>query len=767
MRYELMPSYRDLRRRAALPVILTLALVLPSCESPHPISPDAIKSADTPTEIAPSSGLTRTNGRIAASPSGSGPAPVISHGESGAGAGHKVAAGGTGAEAGDEGVTLNYVDTDVREIVRQVLGDILKVNYVIDSGFQGQATIQTSKPLRREELLPTLQTLLSQNGGSLTYQNGLFRIGPADDASVVPPVVDGQTTGMGSQVVSLRFASAKQLVAVLQPYVGDGAKILADPSRNVVVVSGSQSARTSVVDLIRVFDTDYLAGQSYALFPVKSGDPTKIATSLQKALQADGENALAGSLSVIPVEQANAVMVVARSSAYLDRAAHLIAQIDRMSDDGGRNLHVYYLKNVQAQDLQPVLQRAVNPPSGGSTGETAPGSVAPTSEAAQVSSAASSSSPSPSTSGLPSPTGMSGTSGLGGSDQNAITGGSSATGSATGTNSPPPPPTPDVGQEPAGAQANGPQIVADTKSNTLIIVSTEAEYAKIEAAIRRLDVMPMQVLIDVTVAEVTLNDNLTYGTQFFLQHQGTSAILSNAQSATPTAVDTTGATTNSALFNGMLAPNFPGFAIARTMGNAQFAIEALKAITNVKIVSSPKLLVLDRQQARLEVGDLVPIISQTAQSVITADAPAVNSVEYQQTGVILTVTPRVNSGGLVTMDIDQSVSQVVATTSSSINSPTFQQRKVTSKVAVQDGDTISLAGLIQDTKTEGNSGIPILNEIPVIGDLFTTKSKIVGRTELLVLLTPRVVYDQHGAKALTEDLRNKFPLTSAAASGQH
>jgi general secretion pathway protein D len=756
-----MPSYFKSRHRAGVPFALALGLLLPSCESPHPISPDAVKSVDAPTEIAHPDGLKRTNGRIVASSSNSVPGPLISHGEGEPGA-RKATEHGTGAETDDEGVTLNYVDTDVREIVRQVLGDILKVNYVIDSGFQGQATIQTSKPLKREELLPTLQTLLAQNGGSLTYQNGLFRIGPADDASVVPPVVDGQTTGMGSQVV-VRFASAKQLVAVLQPYVGDGAKILADPSRNVMVVSGSQSARTSVIDLIHVFDVDYLAGQSYALFPVKSGDPTKIAASLQKALQADGDNALAGSLSVIPVDQANAIMVVAHSSAYLDRAARLIKQIDRLADDGGRNLHVYYLKNVQAQDLQPVLQRAVNPPSGGAT-ETAPGSVAPTSETAQISSAASSAG---STGGLPSPTspGSSGTPGLGGSDQNAITGASSPTGSTTGTNSPPPPPAPDVGQQPAGAQANGPQIVADTKTNTLLIVSTEAEYAKIEAAIRRLDVTPMQVLIDVTVAEVTLNDNLSYGTQFFLSHQGNSAILSNAQSSTPTTVDTTGATTNSSLFNGQLAPNFPGFAIARAVGNVQFAIQALKAITNVKIVSSPKLLVLDRQQARLEVGDLVPIISQTAQGVVTADSPIVNSVQYQQTGVILTVTPHVNSGGLVTMDIDQSVSQVVATTSSSINSPTFQQRKVTSKVAVQDGETISLAGLIQDTRTEGNSGIPILNEIPVIGDLFTTKSKIVGRTELLVLLTPRVVYDQHDARALTEELRNKFPITSAVASG--
>jgi general secretion pathway protein D len=759
-----MHSYRGPKRRVSLPVALTLALILPSCETPKPISPNDVKTSETPTTIAHGDVFARTNGRITPKSSTSA-APLMIRGDAGS-AGRGVGHGTGTATEEDGGITLNYVDTDVREIVRQVLGEILKVNYVIDAGFQGQATIQTSKPLKREELLPTLQTLLSQNGGTLTFQNGLFRVGPADDASVVPPVVDANTTGLGSQVVMLRFASAKQLVAVLQPYVGDGAKIIADPGRNVIVVSGSQSARTSVADLIRVFDVDYLAGQSYALFPVKSGEPSKIATTLQKALQTEGDSPVAGSIQVIPIDQANAIMVVARSSAYVDRAARIMSHIDRIADTGGRSLHVYYLKNVQAQDLQPVLQRAVNPPSGNGPTESAPGSVSPTSESSQVSSASSSNS---SSNGLPSPTGSASsgsTPGLGGSngfsDQSGgLGGGSSPMGGSSGstTNTPPPPPTPDVNQQPAGAQALGPQIIADTKSNTLLVVCTDAEFTKIEPAIRRLDIMPMQVLIEATVAEVTLNDQLEYGTQFYLAHQGNAAILSQAQSDSPTAMGRK----NSKLFDTTLAPNFPGFAIARTIGSTQFAIEALKAVTNVKVVSSPKLLVLDRQQARLEVGDLVPIISQSAQSTITTDSPIVNSVQYQQTGVILTVTPRINAGGLVTLDIDQNVSQVVQTTSSSINSPTFQERKVTSKVAVQDGETISLAGLIQDTKNEGNSGIPFLSDIPLLGNLFSTKTNTRERTELLILLTPRVVYDQQQARALTEELRNKFPVAAAAA----
>jgi len=267
------------------------------------------------------------------------------------------------------------------------------------------------------------------------------------------------------------------------------------------------------------------------------------------------------------------------------------------------------------------------------------------------------------------------------------------------------------------------------------------------------------VLIEATVAEVTLNNELQYGTQFFLGGREIQGTLSNAQS-TPTVLTPGQSFSNGDLFPGILAPNFPGLAIARTIGRQQFAIQALKNITDVQIISAPKLLIVDKQQARLQVGDLVPTITQSATSVISAGAPVVNSVQYQATGVILTVTPRINSGGLVTLDIEQEVSQVVPTTTSSINSPTFQQRKVQTKVVVQDGDTISLAGLITDKKSRFNSGIPLIQEIPILGPLFSTRDNISDRTELLILLTPRVVKDQRDARALTDELKQKLAPSS-------
>lgn len=645
--------------------------------------------------------------------------------------------------AGD--ISLNYVDTDVREIAKLILGEILKVNYSIDPGFQGMVTIQTARPLRRDELIGTLQALLSQAGGQLTYQNNMYRVSASGDDTNIPPVVAGGSMEAGAQVVTLHYASAKQLGAILETYAGDGVKIVPDPTRNVLILAGSASARQSVVNLIRVFDVDYLAGRSYALFPVKSGEPAKFAADLEAALQLDADSALTGAVKVVPISQANAVMVITSQQSYLDRVARLIDQLDKVKVKAGRNIHVYYLKNTQPQDIQPLLQRAVNPPGGsGGAEETGPGNLPPTSTPARLGSAAATM-PGAAAGATTTPGGAAGT----GAGQSAL--------GTTANNTAAAPDSANAGGSQGGGDPHGPQIIADTINGALIVVATDSEYETIQDAIRKLDVLPMQVLIEATIAEVTLNRDLQYGVQFFLQNKEGQIGLTNAVSSTPTVVDPTKTITNAALFPGVLAPNYPGLAIVRPFGDVQVALQALKNITDVQIVSAPKLLILDRQQASFQVGDLVPTITQSATSTISAGAPVVNNVQYQPTGVILSVTPHINSGGLVTLDIEQEVSDVVLTTTSSINSPSFKQRRIKTKVMVQDGETISLAGLISEKKLQGNSGVPYLQDIPVLGTLFSTKESSRDRTELLVLLTPRVVHDQREAKALTEELRAKLP----------
>jgi general secretion pathway protein D len=286
-------------------------------------------------------------------------------------------------------------------------------------------------------------------------------------------------------------------------------------------------------------------------------------------------------------------------------------------------------------------------------------------------------------------------------------------------------------------QGNGAQtdtdtmrIIANPQNNAVLIYGTREEEETVMAMLRKIDILPLQVRIDATVAEVDLNDALQYGTQYYFKQGGVNGVLTAA-------------------FN----TGIPGFFVAGNNG-AQIALSALQAVTEVHVLSSPQLLVQDNQPARLEVGDLVPYLTSSSQSTLVAGSPVINSVAYQQTGVILDVTPRVNGGGLVTLDISQEVSEIDPTvTTAGISSPAFSDRTVHTQVAVQDGQTIGLAGLIQDNSSKGNSGFPLLKDIPLLGALFGQQNNNRTRTELLILVTPHVLHDQRDARALTEDLR--------------
>jgi general secretion pathway protein D len=284
------------------------------------------------------------------------------------------------------------------------------------------------------------------------------------------------------------------------------------------------------------------------------------------------------------------------------------------------------------------------------------------------------------------------------------------------------------------------RIIPNTANNALLIYGTPQEVNTVEAMLHRIDILPLQVRIDAVIAEVELNDSLQYGTQFFFKSGGLNGTLTQVFNATN---------------------NFTGYLLAGSNAS-QVALNLLQSVSTVHVLSSPELMVLDNQPARLEVGDLVPYLTQQAQSTLTDTSQVVNSVQYEQTGVILQVTPRVNSNGLVTLDIAQEVSNVdtsasTAISASGISSPTFLQRDVQSRVVVQDGQTIGLAGLIQDSVTRSNQGVPFLKDIPVLWALFGQQNNQRTRSELLVLITPHVVHDQRDALALTQDLKEQLP----------
>ena len=298
------------------------------------------------------------------------------------------------------------------------------------------------------------------------------------------------------------------------------------------------------------------------------------------------------------------------------------------------------------------------------------------------------------------------------------------------------------------------RIIANPENNAILIYATPREQDTVQAMLRKIDILPLQVRIDATIAEVTLNDQLKYGTQFFFKAGGINAILNLTGIPVPVGNPQ----------NTVLNTTFPGFVLSgHGQGGAPLAIQALQAVTSVHVLSSPELMVLDNQPARLQVGNLVPYLTSSSQSQIAPNAPIVNNISYQPTGVIMAVTPRVNSNGLVTLDIAQEVSDVDVTTpkASGIDSPQFLERNVTSRVVVEDGQTVGLAGLIRDNISRDNSGIPWLKNIPVLSFFSSVQNDVRVRTELLILITPHVIHDQRDARALTEDLREQ--LINAAA----
>jgi general secretion pathway protein D len=674
-----------------------------------------------------------------------------------------------GAGAGD--VSLDFADTDIREVVAQILGSILKVNYTIDPAVHGTATLHTVTPLARSQLLPTLQALLSEAGATLVDTDGLYRILPLAAAGGGGGVAGGGLAAgsdtSGAQLVALQYVSATDLAKVLQPFAGQGARIAVDPGSNSLVIAGDPDARDALVALAQAFDTNLLAGQSYALLPAPQGGAADFATELQTAFRAQGEG-LTNVVRVVPMERAGAVLVIASQPDYIDAARRVYDLLEQRQRETVRSWNVYYLKDAKAEDAAYLLQEAFTPdnvtatPSGSTTNQqnstTTQGSVGTsgidTGTGAGTAGGVSSQ-------GIGSGTAINGSSGgvFGGGTMGPAAGGggstaSSAAPSQTAAN-------PLLGGLNASAAGGGTsdadalRIIPDEQNNSVMIYATQDEEERIDAMLRKIDILPLQVRIDATIAEVTLNSQLQYGTQFFFRSGGINGILNNTSVSTPL-----GATPASTV----LSTAFPGFILSgNAAGGAPIALQALQAVTTVKVLSSPELMVLDGETARLQVGQLVPYLTSSSQSTV-ANSAVINNINYQPTGVIMSVTPRVSEGGLVTLDISQQVSAVdtsVSTTTTGISSPTFSEQDVSSRVTVQDGQTVGLAGLITDNLTKTNSGIPFLKDIPLIGLLAGTQNNTRTRDELLILITPHVQYDENDARALTADLQSQ--LQDAAA----
>ena len=631
---------------------------------------------------------------------------------------------------GAGGFALNFENTPVATVAKVVLGDILNLGYAIDPRAQGTISLASGRPIAKSDMLFVLENALRVNNLLLVRDVVGYRILPATDGaigSIDRPGPEGSTEpGYGLTVIPVQYVSAETLVKLMEGFESKPGAIRADPSGRILLVLGTGTERQAALDTVRTFDVDWLRGQSVGIYPVYNGAPATLVTELEKIMDS-GETGLSHNMVKFQaIERQNSILVVTSKPQLLRMASTWISRLDK-SSVASTGVKVYRVKYGDAKQMAALLSNMFTG-SGSSGLESAANQIAPNAGATTLSTVdrltGGAKQETPNANG-PGATGQ-------GADAAAAI-------STAGTLGP-------LGAGGPGGAGGAPlpnvRITADVANNSILVYASEEDYRIIERALTQLDRPKLQVAIDVTIAEVTLNDQLDYGVQFFLDK---GAVLNVSQSTLP------------------VTPTLPGFNVV--LGNAlspRVVINALHQYTDVKILSNPSLVVVDNQPATLEVGDQVPITTGSA-TVLSANNAVVNTVDYKNTGIILKVQPRVNSNGTVLLDIEQEISAVVdnltngvpASTTTNLT-PTISERRVKSELSVANGQTVLLAGLIQETQNVTHSGIPILDRIPVVGDAFGSKNNSIQRTELILFIRPQIIHDGADASVVAEELRSKM-----------
>jgi general secretion pathway protein D len=611
------------------------------------------------------------------------------------------------AQIEEGGIKLNFQDADLLEVTKVLLGDILKVNYVVDPQVRGVVTMQTSDALSKNDILPTLELLLRVNKAALVRDDKVYRIVPVGKALVgakSPQLGDStlpMPRGFGIQIIPLQYVAANEMAKILGSIMnGEKDLLRVDSKRNLLIMAGSSSDMERYIEMVRMFDIDYMAGASFALFEPDFVSAKILADELEQLLNDPEEGLSPGMIRFLVIERLNTIIAITSRPVYLKQVARWVKRLDRDSGNMGNRLFIYRVQNGKATVIAELLNELFEK-SGTASKLNTEANVAPGLKPKTISS------------------------------QDAAVGENKGTAVVS----------PKTSADGLAIDANSDiKIIADETNNALMIYTNAQMYRQLKEALKQLDVVPLQVLIEVMVVEVTLNDELKYGVEWFFKNRG--------RGEGTLDLGTTG-----------LSAVTPGFSyVVKGADDAiRGVLHALSTESDLSILSSPSLLVLNNQEAKIQVGQEVPVSTQQQQST-TANSNIINSVEYRKTGVNLTVKPRVNAGGLVIMEVEQEVSNVPNDQDSNDTlTPRIQQRLVNSTVAVHSDDTVILGGLIKGEKTVSKDGVPGLVEIPVVGGLlFGASSNAEVRTELLVLITPRVIKNRNEALAITEEFRRQL-----------
>lgn len=643
-------------------------------------------------------------------------------------------------------VSFNFEGESLHAVVKAILGDFLQQNYVIAPGVQGNVTFSTAKPLRADQALSILEMLLRWNNVTMVWQDGRYTILPVQQAlpgNLTPRIGPLQNMrGYEVRAVPLQYISALEMEKLLKPYAKPEAVVNVDPARNMLVLAGSRAELENYLHTVSVFDVDWLEGMSVGVFNLTQTEATKTVGELEKLFGEGSNTPMSGMFRFLPLEGINAVLVITPQPKYLTRIQEWIERFDLGGSQAGQRLYVYEVKNVKAIDLASTLADVFGSPAPVSR-NTSGGSVAPGLESVEVRSVGADGSVSapgqrnaqnPQRSSLRQNTPRNNRGGNDGAQFIAAHGDGGPVVDATGGIA-------------LGATEEI-RVSAVEESNSILVLATSSQWESIRRVIERLDTIPLQVHIEAKILQVTLNDQLRYGVQWYFQN----AI--GAQGGPGSAIaDLAAAADGWKGLGGSIASGSLGWTFIAH--NVAALISTLDSVSTVHVLSMPSVVTLNNKVATINVGTQIPVSSSFINTGIGV-GQSQTYVQFRDTGITLSVTPRVNPGGLVFMEIDQQDSTPGAADDAVAGNVPVDQRKIKTEVAVQSGQTVLLGGLIKQTDTKSSSGAPGLHRIPFIGGLFGGKNYQSQRQELLVLITPVVIRNGDDARRLTDDYSRQF-----------
>jgi general secretion pathway protein D len=609
---------------------------------------------------------------------------------------------GVGRTGGD-GINLNFENAEIKTVARAILGDVLNLNYAVDPRITGTISLSTQRPVPRGHVLSLLETALRAQGAVIVQQKGIYRILPDDEAVGVSQTNVGRDAGADGYAITalpLENISADSLLKILDGFGTRARSVRVDAERNMLIVQGTYAERQALIDTALAFDVDWMRNQSVGIFPVQNANPETVISELNRMVDRNV-------VRFQPIGRMNAILAVSTSPQAIRQVSTWIGRLDRMNDAGAR-VRVFPLKYGDARRVAGLVKEIFGTggsgqPSLGTADQVSPGTGAVTARVAALPQAGTRTDASEP-----------------GADVES--GGGAA--------------------EPTSDDAKV-RITADLANNAVVVFSTQEHARLIEQAIQDLDRVPVQVAIEATIAEITLNDNLNNGVQFFL----TSSDLGLGRDR--------GSVAN-LLDDLPLGRVVPGLnLLLGSEASPKLVLDALREVTDVKILSSPSLVVVNNQPAILQVGDQVPVTTRSAQDVTNPTAPVVNSIDFRDTGVILRVTPRVQANSTIGIDIEQEISSVKDADAATLT-PTISQRRVKSTVSVADAQTLLIGGLISEQRNKGRSGIPGIVDMPVLGEIFSSNRNENTRTELIIFIKPQLIHGRDEARRVAEGLRQRM-----------